>query len=413
MPRLPTCDVRKLFPDLDFGNSALRIPETVRPREFRMLIEDKDPLNSLRPTEPETYGVRYQGSKSRILREIESIIAGLGIRSAVDVFSGTTRVAQYLRRLGITVTTSDLSCATTAYAHTFVHNPDNRHLLPFVEEMNRLHPLDGGWISRNYTGEAKQHAMAGKGRCFQLENACHADAVLAFIAEQPSLALWEKCTLLTSAIMALDRVDNTIGIQQSYLKQYCNRSFNKIIFNLPPCILGPTATHTEGDALRMRYGYHDLAYCDPPYSSHSYANYYHIYDSIVRGDKPETALTSRRRVDRVARNPAFDTHMRSRWNNRREVLAAFEALLDHLRTTYILVSYSDEGLVEISQLLCLCSRYGKIINHLSIPCERHRMSQIGNAAIGGTQPEKGHTYYEHLILIETLPSATMFARRHM
>ena len=70
-----------------------------------------------------THGVKYIGSKAALLDEIHSFIStqlpSAAARTIIDVFTGTTRVAQSFRAAGWTVTSSDLSWASEAYAHAF------------------------------------------------------------------------------------------------------------------------------------------------------------------------------------------------------------------------------------------------------------------------------------------------------
>lgn len=330
----------------------------------------------------ETYGVKYIGSKRDLLPHIGAVVKELGCETAIDVFSGTTRVAQYLRQMGIQTTTSDLSWATTCYANTFVHNDDNSHLAYYVAEMNMLTPTFG-WLSANYTGELPQDAARSDGRCFQMKNAMKADRARDYVEKNVyKLEPWEQATLITSIIRALDAVDNTVGVQQAYLKEWCKRSYNPIEFKLPPCVDGPTSVHLEGDALTLDYEPHDVAYLDPPYSAHAYSTYYHIWDSIARWDKPETALKARRRVDRVAKHDAFDPSMNSLWNRPKEALGAFDQLLGRLPVKHAIVSYSDESLVKREDLIAKCEEHGDV-RVIEIDYARNIMSQIGNAAKNG------------------------------
>jgi adenine-specific DNA-methyltransferase len=346
-------------------------------------------------TDYSTYGVKYIGSKKVLLPYIGEFVDSLGdVRSAIDVFAGTTRVAQYLRQKGITTTTSDLSWATSCYAGAFVHNRDNSHLAEHVAAMNALPGVDG-WLTANYTGGGSTEQKAD-GRCFQAKNARRADAARDYI-DTLDLEWWERCTLITSVIRGLDAVDNTVGVQQAYLKEWCKRSFNNIAFELPPLITGPSAQHYEGDCLKIDYGTHDLAYLDPPYSPHSYATYYHIWDSIARWDKPATELKARRRVDRVAKSESYDPAMESPWNRPREALGAFEAIIARLPVRYALISYSDESLVERGALISAIAKYGEV-EVREIDYKRNIMSSIGNAAKYG-EAEKGQKNKELLILL--------------
>jgi len=344
-----------------------------------------------------THGIKYIGSKRKLLPYIGNFIQPLKIKTALDVFAGTTRVAQYLRQNGIQTDTSDLSWATTAYAHTYVHNQDNTHLQPYIDHMNSLQGSPG-WISENYSGGVPQTDARGFGRCFQLKNTIKADAARDYV-ETLSLAAWEKHTLITAIIVALDGVDNTVGVQQAYLKEWCTRSYNDIVFNLPAKITGPTGIHYEGSCLDVPYREVDLAYLDPPYSPHAYSTYYHIWDSITRWDKPETALKARRRIDRVKANEEFNDSMDSPWNNRKLALGAFEQVLKILPAKYLLISYSNESIVDQADLVETCNKYGEV-DVTEIDYARNIMSQIGNAA--KNDPLKKQKNKELLILITKL-----------
>ena len=360
-----------------------------------VLIDDPQPVAPIE--EITTHGVKYIGSKRTIVKHIGDMVSSLDIKTAIDVFSGTTRVAQYLKQNGIRMVTSDLSWATTCYAYTYVHNRDNKHLQSKIEEMNNLAPVRG-WLTKNYTGDIPEEEKHGYGRCFQIKNSMKADAARDWINEQ-QLEGWEKYTLITSVIHALDAVDNTVGVQQAYLKDWCARSKNDIKFKLPAYVKGPIGEHFEGNALTIDYPECDLAYLDPPYSQHSYAEYYHIWDSIVRWDKPETDLKAKRRVDRVAKHANFNGSMKSLWNTN-EAKKAFDALINRLPVKYVLISYSDESLVAKNELMEICYRYDENYKIKEIDYKRNIKSQTGNATIDGNEVEKNQKNKELLILIE-------------
>lgn len=343
-----------------------------------------------------TQGVKYLGSKKNLLPFIVQTVERLGAETSIDVFSGTTRVAQALRQSNIATTTSDLSWATSCYAGAYVHNGDNAHLAPFIDEMNRLPGCDG-WLTENYTGDAPVTARRGDGRCFQAKNTRRADAARDYVAGLDILP-WEKATLITSIIRALDAVDNTVGVQQAYLKEWCARSHNDIQFQLPLVIDGPTAVHHEGDCLTIDYEPADVAYLDPPYSPHAYSTYYHIWDSIARWDKPPTGLKARRREDRIAKSDTFDAAMTSPWNSRKTALTAFSALIDRLPVRHCVISYSDESLISRGLLLESLEGHGEVIVE-EIDYRRNIMSQIGNATVNG-EPEKSQTNKELLITVK-------------
>lgn len=342
-----------------------------------------------------THGVKYLGSKKDLLPYIGDIISGLDAKTAIDVFTGTTRVAQHLRQLGISTSTSDLSWASTHYAATFVHNRgDFNHLLPALVEMNA--GQSDGWLTANYSGAGPETDQRADGRCFQPKNTRRADFARDWV-QAADLPPEDKSVLITAIIRGLDAVDNTVGVQQAYLKEWCKRSFNDVVFKLPAVVAGPSGHHYEGDCLLIDYQPADVAYLDPPYSPHAYSTYYHIWDSIARWDKPETALKARRRLDRVAKTEGFDEAMTSPWNSSRTALSAFLALVERLPVRDCVISYSDESLVDRHTLLAALSSIGET-QVVEVDYRRNIMSQIGNAKVNG-DPEKGQQNKELIITV--------------
>lgn len=342
-----------------------------------------------------TQGVKYIGSKKNLLPFIERSIDH-SYESLIDVFSGTTRVAQHFRKLGKKVQTSDLSWATTAYAGTYIgFQPTESDIIELGRHLDKMNALPGyeGWLSNNYIGEG--NGEKEDGRCFQKKNAMRADAARDYVE---TVEEKYRPVLVTSIIRALDAVDNTVGIQQAYLKTWCARSHNDIEFKLPELISGPVGTHHEGNCLEIQYKEADVAYLDPPYSAHSYATYYHIWDSIARWDKPETSLKARRRVDRVVGSDNYDGQMVSPWNSRKTALVAFEELVSRLPVKTVLISYSNESLVDLADLIPILEKYGTV-DVIDIDYRRNIMSQIGNAVVN-SKPEQNQKNVEHIIRLK-------------
>ena len=70
---------------------------------------------------PQTYGIKYAGSKLKIIPYIVSLINELkDVKTVLDGFSGTTRVSQALAQLGYHTTASDISLWSNVVAHCFL-----------------------------------------------------------------------------------------------------------------------------------------------------------------------------------------------------------------------------------------------------------------------------------------------------
>ena len=348
----------------------------------------------------ETSGIKYIGSKFNLLEPIMNIVKDYvelapGKRpSMIDAFTGTTRVAQAFRQEGWDTQTSDLSWASECYAQTFLQINDNSHLEPVIEALNKTTPKTG-WLTKYYCDARTSEGNVV--RVWQPENGRKADGIRDSIeAKGGKITKQEKATLITALIFGLDKVDNTVGIQQAYLKTWCTRSYNKLTLKLPnvvTMIKPPKSKHYVGDTLLIKYDPVDLAYIDPPYSSHTYFSYYHIWDSIARWDKPDVGLKTNRRIDRITASDEYDGAMASPWNSKIHALEAFERLFTRLPARYLLISYSNESLVPINDLIELSRKFGKIVVN-EIDYKRNIMSQIGNGEIGKKKNK------EYLILIK-------------
>jgi adenine-specific DNA-methyltransferase len=175
-----------------------------------------------------------------------------------------------------------------------------------------------------------------RSRYFRPENGMRIDAVRAGI-DRLELDPIERGLLLTSLVEAADRVDSTCGVQMAYLKRWAARAANPLALREPDVIAGPAGAVACGDAngLAGALAGIDLAYVDPPYNQHSYLGNYHVWETLVRGDRPEHYGVACKRADCRTRKSAY--------NSRREAWTVLADLIDSLATPWVIVSVSDEG----------------------------------------------------------------------
>jgi len=350
----------------------------------------------------ETKGIRYLGSKNKIIPLIIEVVESLGLpdKNIIDVFTGTTRVAQAFKSVGYEVLTSDLSWASEAYSHAFVCNDGNvSHLQKHIDDLNSLTGA-AGWLTEHYcNGTAlKRDGSVATIQVWKPKNGMKADAIRDHI-ETMNVEPWEKMYLITSLIFALDKIDNTVGLQQAYLKGWKSDRVDKDLeLKLLPSFKGIGGKHIVGDALKIEYPEMSVAYLDPPYTAADYSTYYHIWDSIVRWDKPDVGLSTNRRIDRVKSGQHRDTAMKSPWYSKKTALSATKVLIDRLPVSYCVFSYSDEGLISYDEMEELCRQYKSYKFHQQAH-KRHVMSRTG---AGGTEAEKADKKknIEYVIVIE-------------
>ena len=384
-----------------------------------------------------TYGIRYLGSKNKILPLIIDVIGNLNKRDnkVIDVFTGTTRVAQALKMNGYDVTTSDLSWASEAYSNAFVcNNGSVEHLQKYIDELNKVKPT-ADWLTNHYCdvdiqvekkvyvtetytvtkdGEpvTKKRKVKDENGEFKFniktedvnikvwkkKNGMKADAIREHI-ETLDIEHWEKMYLISCLIFAMDKLDNTVGLQQAYLKGWKSDRVDKDLkLPLLPGIKGTPGHHIVGSALTIDYQPASVAYLDPPYTAADYSTYYHIWDSITKWDKPDVSLKTNRRIDRVKSGDEVDKSMQSPWYSKRKALKATQELIDRLPVQYCIFSYSDEGLISYEEMEALCKKYKSYKFHQQAHA-RHVMSRIGAGGDEADNAEKKKNI-EYVIVIE-------------
>ena len=331
---------------------------------------------------PETEGIKYTGSKLKILPYILDITAGLDIRSALDAFTGTTRVAQAFSQIGYDTTANDISVWSQVFATCYLlsKKPDSFYA-PFLEELNTLSGYRG-WFSENYGGEGEE----GK-RPFQLKNTMRLDAIRDKI-ETYNLEWEDKCVLLTSLIYAMDAVDNTLGHYAAYLSGWSPRSYNDLKMKLPKRHHPVSSNNNvlRGDVFEAVHDYHDLVYLDPPYGSNNekmppsrvrYAAYYHIWKSVILNDKPKLFGKVNRREDSrdTISSSIFEEYRR---NNDGKFIAmqSIKDLIEQTNAHYILLSYGSGGRATKEELNDILHSNGKVIAAREINYKKNVMSNM-------------------------------------
>lgn len=298
--------------------------------------------------------VKYLGSKRLLVPEIVRAIDGaLGGRCGVvmDLFSGTSRVGHALKRAGHRVLANDHN----AYAHTLAAcyiAADREDVLAdtarLVEEFNALAQgaCEPGWLTRTYSERS---------RYFHPRNGARIEAVREAIARK-GLAPELEAVLLVSLMEAADRVDSTTGVQMAYLKSWAPRALNDLELRVPDVL--PRAAAGKGEATRLdaleaaARSEADVAYLDPPYNQHSYLGNYHLWETLVRWDRPEVYGVACKREDCRERKSEF--------NSKAGCLDAMRRLVQRARAGVLVVSLNDEGYITRSEMGAMLEARGPV-----------------------------------------------------
>ncbi len=304
--------------------------------------------------------MRYIGGKSKLLDFIESTIAAntRGVRSVLDIFSGSGIVSSFLQSKGYDVISNDIlyfSYIINRGSIGISELPSFKTLgIPDVlEYLNNLRaedttfPAEKFFITNNYspTGDCKR-------MYFQPDNAVKIDIIRLTIEDWKTRGLLnddEYFYLLASLINAVPFVSNITGVYAAYLKFWDVRTFNKLHLEAP-AVGNPHQTIRcfNSDFREIAALPADILYADPPYNERDYFPNYHILETIARYDYPAIKGVT-----------GLRPYTKSPFCSKKNVVQAFRDLIESSNSRYVLISYNNEALLSTEALSEICLNYAR------------------------------------------------------
>jgi len=337
---------------------------------------------------PRTEGVKYAGSKLKLLPYILELANRVGAKTVLDGFSGTTRVSQALAKRGYTVLSNDIAVWSEVFGTCYLLNKKRREdYQSLIDHLNAVSCVDG-WFTEHYGGEpngGRAVQADGLKKPWQRHNTRKLDGIREEI-ENLSLDKTDKAVALTSLILALDKVDSTLGHFVSYLNDWSGRSYNPLWLKVPDIFV------TEAEHKVFRKDIFDLvpdvsvdlAYFDPPYGSNNekmppsrvrYASYYHLWTTVCLFDSPELFGKAKRRADTSDRVAAsvFE-EFRKDDDGVFIAVKSIERLIKATQARWIILSYSSGGRATADELNEVITHYGRLVEVIEVDYQTNVMA---------------------------------------
>ena len=308
--------------------------------------------------------IKYLGSKRRLVSVLGDLCVRSGAKSALDMFTGTTRVAQEFKRQGLYVTAVDTARYSFVFANCHIGMDQDELDISELESI-----LDYLLQKPGYSGYFTE-VFCKKSRFFQPFNGEKIDAVRDAIRDEFGDSEFHD-VLLTSLIYAADSVDSTAGLQMAYIKKWAPRSYKPLNLKMPELFPGKGKA-IKGDACELVFELDevDLAYLDPPYNQHRYYTNYHIWETLVAWDRPECYGIACKRLD------SKDIASKSVFNKTNEMPKALANLIAGLKAKTIVLSYNNEAWISLENLIAMCA-HKEHVEVLAFDSKRYVGAQIG------------------------------------
>lgn len=337
---------------------------------------------------PPTEGIKYAGSKLKLIPHILQLAKKVDAKTVLDGFSGTTRVSQAFARRGYRVLCNDIAVWSEVFATCYLLNDKKaKEYQELIDHLNALPPVDG-WFTEHYGGHPNGGCAVqadGLKKPWQIRNTRKLDAIRREI-EHLSLPAVEKSVAMTSLILALDQVDSTLGHFVSYLKDWSPRSYNNLVLKVPHVFVTKEAHQVfRRDIFDLVPNVAvDLVYFDPPYGSNNekmppsrirYASYYHLWTTICLYDNPPLFGKAKRRKDTSDRVAAsvFEEFRRN-GDGRLVAVEAIERLIQSINAKWVILSYSSRGRATADELNQVLASNGRLLDVVEVDYKKNVMA---------------------------------------
>lgn len=302
---------------------------------------------------------RYIGCKSKLVDWIFEKIQNetCDTKFFCDIFAGTGSVSNRAVQLYDKVIINDFLYSNNVLYKAFFSDKEwnEEKVLQIINEFNNIDAkkLPNNYFSVNY-GDKYFDILSAKKIGYIRDS-----------IEKMKISLTEKeyCVLLASLIYSIDKIANTLGHFEAYRKvKIVPQNLIIRLIDVQQCT---NVEIHQRDANQLAREIHtDIVYMDPPYNSRQYSRFYHVYEVLVKWDKP--ILYS------DAAKPKF-TENNSDYC-RTAALDAFTDLVSHIDTKYIVVSYnntykskslSSENKIKLEQIEEVLNKCGttKVFSH--------------------------------------------------
>lgn len=268
---------------------------------------------------------RYIGNKAKLADWIMNIILSETdrVNSFMDIFAGTASVAKTSYNHFNKLIINDI-----LYSNHIIYKA---FFLPEYWDIKKINKIANYYNSLIINNLEENYFSENFGdKFFDYQNA----KLIGFIREdieqrKGDLTEKEYAILLASLIYSMDKIANTVGHYDAYIKKPIKyKPLNFSLIN--PCDIKNVEIYREDANALAKKVKADVVYIDPPYNSRQYSRFYHIYENLVKWEKPI--------LYGVALKPEPENMSVYSTTKAKNV---FADLVENLDTKYIAVSYNN------------------------------------------------------------------------
>jgi len=351
-----------------------------RDTEIRDMFEENGVISSIceDPLYLENQIITYMGSKrGNLLNLINKVIVSISQKlnkkkiSFLDGFSGSGIVSRRLKCYSSVIYANDIELYSKIVNQCYLSNmfdiniKDIGEAISFINAHKLDNNLGNGFIEELYSPQ-NEYSISKQDRLFYTKrNAKIIDNIRRMIEGYDNQYFFIAPLLSEASIHT-----NTSGVFKGFYKdkrtkigQYGGTNKNALdritreitlpipVFSRYECEYN--IYQEDINTLVDKIPEVDIAYYDPPYNQHPYGSNYFMLNLISEYKKPLE-------ISRVSGIP-------TKWNrseyNTKNAEKFIIDLFSKTKAKFILLSYSDEGIIQSSDIIKICDMFGKLTIH--------------------------------------------------
>lgn len=324
--------------------------------------------------------MRYIGCKTLLLNDIERVVEENinEAESFCDIFSGTVTVAKFFKPKYKIISNDILGFSYSIQKAIIESNsqPDfeTLYLAKNIKDpilyFNSLQDKELENLKQEKRFFQNNYSPKGNRMYLSDSNALRIDFIRTTIENWYKELLINESEyyyLLSALINAVPSVSNISGTYGAYNKIWDKRAYKTLTLKKIEIYDNKKenkAYNKDGNSL-IKEIEGDILYIDPPYNSRQYSSNYHLLETVALYDLP---------VLKGVTGLRDESTKKSKYCQKSNVKSEFEDLIKNAKFKHIIMSYSNEGLLETKEIENILKKYGdsKTFKLYEIPYRRFK-----------------------------------------
>jgi adenine-specific DNA-methyltransferase len=309
---------------------------------------------------------RYQGSKYKLTNWIKEKIQYLDFDSVLDGFGGTGSVSFLFKTMGKKVYYNDYLKFNSIIGKALIENNDtvlSEDSLNFVlqkrEDCNYKTFIADNFEDIYFTNPENQWLDIVIQNILQLEN--EYEQAIAFFAIYQSCIIKRPYNLFhrKNLYVRTAEIKRSFGNKKTWDTEF-EKHFRKFVAEANNSVFNNYRDNISinKDIFEIDKTL-DLVYFDPPYISKkgvgvNYLDFYHFLEGMTdyyNWDKKIDILSNHKKL----------SNQGDKWSNKTLILDNFKKLIAQFQDSIIVISYRDDGIPSVDQLIYILEKYNKKI----------------------------------------------------